>query len=172
MAKPPIQKKPPTRIPTDDYAVVVGGETYYPHAGEWVEMSTRTTVKETRALRRFMQFSTDMDAMDGDSEKGLEFLRILDEDFEVLTAGLASRVRAWSWTDDDGTPLPEPDGTSAPFENLSAEELFYLINLSNAGESAAASKNGSGAMPTSGSAFQPTPIQSASSMAPSRMKAT
>jgi hypothetical protein len=163
--------KPPTRIPSDDFTVEAGDEVYHPHAGEWVEMSTRTTVKETRALRRFLQFASEMQALEGEPNAGAEFLRVLDEEFDTLTAGLASRVRDWNWTDDHGQELPKPDGTSTPFENLSAEELFYLINLSNRGASGESRKNASGAMPTTGSDSQPTPIPTPFGMAPSPMKA-
>lgn len=126
--------KPPIRRDCSDFVVTVDGQEFHPHEGEWVEMSRSMTVKELRAFHRFQQFVTDMQASEGDSDQNERMMRALDEDFETLTAGLATRIRGWNWTDNFGEPLPQPDGDPETFANLTAEELFYLIALGGRSE--------------------------------------
>lgn len=167
-----IKRKPPSRILTDDYSIVVGGETYYPHAGEWIEARSTQKVGDLKAYKQYAALMIEIQMIEGDEDADMKTFDLLTEHFDEFTGLLASRIRDWNWTDDDDQPLPKPDGTSAPFEQISFEELLYLMGKLRGGETAEQRGKDSGAMPTGGSDSQPTPIQRPSGMARSRMKAT
>lgn len=101
--KPPVR---PRRIMVDDdLPVIVEGVTYHPHAGEWVEFSTRPSIGLYLEL-----------AAMGRSEEGIKRLT------ELMTA--------WDWTDDAGRAYPNPPTVDA-VGSLPLEEFGWLI--SNAG---------------------------------------
>lgn len=96
--------KPPTmarRVSCDDLTVVVGGETYFPHYGEWVEYKGRPSVGLYIKLL----------GMNSASEDGLK--------------ELAKYVTAWNWTDDDNKPYPAP--SAEVFTMLPTDELKWLL---------------------------------------------
>lgn len=96
-SKPPLT---PRRIFADDLAVEQGGETYYPHAGEFVEFKGRPAVG---LYLRFGQL--------GDSPEAVSLL------LEYLTD--------WDWTDDEGKPYGPP--TIEALMRLPAVELGWLL---------------------------------------------
>jgi hypothetical protein len=111
--------KPPTlprRVFADDLSVVVGGEIYYPHAGEWVEFKGRPSVGLYVKL---------MDITSASKESLKE---------------LHKYIVAWDWTDDAGQPYVNPP-TLETLLDMPPEELKWL--LVNAGSDAALpTKNG------------------------------
>ena len=100
--------------------------------------------------------------MQGESGHEAEILSLMNEHFDTICQGIASKVLAWNWTDMLGRPLPEPDGTVTPFKRLSAEELYWLFGAIRGIETGAARKNGLRPLPTTSSdtASQPTPTRS------------
>lgn len=156
-----MAKLPARRVPSDDFAVRLGGVDYHTHEGEWVEIiAAPLQLRHMRAYSRLGTLGVELEAAQADPEADaaeqaaaqLKLARLMDENFDLMLSALTARVVAWNWTDDFGRPLPAPDGSSAPFEALSAEELHYLMGLVQAGESQDERKNGSRAMPTAVSA--------------------
>lgn len=136
MAKPKAR-----RVPSDDCQVTIGGETYTPHEGEWVELLEGQTVAEISAAREFLDLQSKFDALQGEDDENRKVTALLDNAFTRLCSALAQRITAWSWTDDAGRPLPPPDGSPEPIKNLRTEEVYYLLSCSK-GEPPAERKNG------------------------------
>lgn len=137
-----MSKPQPRRVPSDDCAVVIDGDTYYPHEGEWVELVGSTTVGDFMALANLERVSVELDAARGEPDEALQMLRAMDGYFSQVCDGLARRVTAWTWTDDQSQPLPNPKGNPDAFAALRPDELKYLIGLAR-GEQAADRKNAS-----------------------------
>lgn len=117
------------RVPSDECVVLVGGTEYHPHEGEWVELVPGLRAADYILSIELSTVRSDLKAAEGDS--GREAIErqnaLLRRYYESASELLARRVRAWSWTDDYGQPLPQPDGTPAPFLALRPDELGYLI---------------------------------------------
>lgn len=111
--KPPLEAR---RVYSDDLSIVIGGETYYPHAGEWVEFKGRPSV-------------------------GL-YVKLLD----LATASqdslheLHKYIVAWNWTDDAGNAYANPPTLETLLEMPAAELKWLLVNAGN--DAAIATKNG------------------------------
>ena len=103
--KPPLA---PRRVMADDITVEVGGETYHPHAGEYVEFKGRPSV-------------------------GL-YLKVaqLGESPEALML-LVENLHAWTLTDDGGNEYPNPPALDSLLR-MPGEELGWLLkNVSTVG---------------------------------------
>jgi len=135
MAKPKAR-----RIPSDDCAVASGGETYYPHEGEWVEIRPVASIAEVRALDGLRRLKVELDAAAGESDEAVRVLSIMDKHFGAVCESLARRMVAWSWTDDNGEPMPQPASQPKVLEQLKGDEILWLMNAAQ-GESGAARKN-------------------------------
>ncbi len=149
-AKGELKKKPPIAlrtVPTDDFTRIRDGETYYPHAGEWVTFAP--LAMSTGEMRAAF-------GMDDYRAGRTDDMRIVDRSLVMLHKSLARRVVAWNWTDDlgrpivpwnatdeQGNPYAKLDGSLEPFEALEADELVYL-RARVSGEGPADRKNGSG----------------------------
>lgn len=156
-----MAKLPARRVPSDDFSVRVGGVDYHTHEGEWVEViASPLQLRHMRAYSRLGTLGVELEAAQADpaaeaaeqDAAKLKIAQLMDSNFDLMLSALTARVVAWNWTDDFGRPLPAPDGTAAPFEALSAEELHYLMGVVQNGESQAERKNGSRPMPTASSA--------------------
>jgi len=112
-SKPPVA---PRRVSSDDLTVVIGGETYWPHAGEWVEFKGRPNVGLYVKL-------LDLATTSQDSLKELH-----------------KYIVAWNWTDDAGVPYANPPTLETLLE-MPAEELKWLLTHAGS-DAAAATKNG------------------------------
>lgn len=151
--------KPPSRwVPSDDCAVTIDGETYYPHEGERVKIIGSSTVGELQSLWAFNNIAVDLgekpsdDASDDDLRAyNRQRSRQLSDAYERLCSAIAQRVVDWDWTDDEGSPLPKPDRTTGPLKALRDQELYYLRSVIQ-GESTAARGNGSRPSATTSSA--------------------
>lgn len=139
-----MSKPEPTRFETDDFTVVVDGQTYHPHAGEWVELFPSQSVAEVLATGKLAKLGAELEAAKGDPDESRQVMAAISEHFDMVCAHLADRVVAWSWTNRRGDPLPQPDGTSGPIARLTNEELNYLLSVGQRRqESADDRKNGS-----------------------------
>ncbi|KKM89940.1 hypothetical protein LCGC14_1243590 [marine sediment metagenome] len=108
-------KVPLRRVSSDDFAVVVGGEEYHPHAGEWVEFKGSPSVEETLTLLKFSDIPSTLTAEDVPLVKAI---------LEEITVYLERSVIKWNWTDADKRPYPTPDGV---LRSLSFDEIGYLV---------------------------------------------
>lgn len=98
----------------DNLAIVVGDETYYPHAGETVTFRGRKTVGDaTLALK--------LQGIGGDSSPD-----VIEEALAGLLGSLEVAIVAWDWTDDSGEPYPSPPDADT-LRSLSFEELAWLV---------------------------------------------
>jgi hypothetical protein len=171
-----VAKPQPKQIPSDTCAVRIGGETYYPHEGEWIEvLPSPNTLRETQAFVRFGIAARNLEATEGDDDQVDQTDKYLEQDFGVLLEIVAKRVIAWNWTDMRGRPLPQLDAKADLLRDLSDQEVYWLV-LACRGEppqvAEAAEKKDSATSPTTSSATEPLPIPTPSSMARSRTKAS
>lgn len=151
-----MTKPPPRRVPSDDFILEIDGETYTPHAGEWVEFVPTLPVGLFQAEARIRSLATQLDALKDDAgaippDRLREANDLIAGHYDDLCNLLARLVVAWNWTDDRGQPLPQPDGTDRPFRLLSVDELYYLWQAAQGGNPDAR-KNGSRPSPTTSSA--------------------
>lgn len=131
---------PVLTVPSDDCAVTVGGVDYRVHRGQSVSIVGTRTVGELKATWAFDRLSVQMDAIKGEPDEYARTLELMENHFDALISWMAQRVTDWDWTDPRGEPLPKPDGTSAPFERLSPQEIHYLRQVLR-GEGSAEAKN-------------------------------
>ena len=134
-------KIPAIKVKSDECAINVGqviedgeivnpGTPYYVHEGEWVELLPVITVKEV------MHISKLQSAANGETEN-------LGENLTNLCKELSRRLIAWNWTNLVGEPLEQPFNRPDVLEELSSEELMWLMGATSTQESADARKKGS-----------------------------
>ena len=149
-------KIPATKVPSDECFISIGqviedgeivdpGKPHYVHQGEWVEILPVMTVKEV------MQISKLQNA----GEDGFR----LGENLTALCGELARRVIRWNWTGLMGEKLEQPYGRPDVLEQLSSEELMWLMTATGTQESPDERKKGS-------AQSEPTSLAEASSQAP------
>lgn len=105
--RPPLR-----RVQSDSCSVEVEGETYYPHRGEWVDM---TRIASARQWLLAMEMS-----QDGAEANTAKFGEVLQT--------VADRIVAWNWTDQRGNPLPPP--SYDVIRGLSFDEIRWLQQAS------------------------------------------
>jgi len=134
-------KIPATRILSDDCAISIGqvitdgeitdpGVAHYVHQDEWVEVLPIMTVKEVVQLSR-LQAGADDTAGVGDN-----LARLCEE--------MSKRVIAWNWTDIMGEEMEQPYNRPDVLENLSSDELLWLVNAASSQEAPGERKKDSG----------------------------
>ena len=132
-------KIPAKKILSDECSINIGrvieneeivdeGQDYFIHKGEWVEIVPVMSVKEVLQLSRLQN------TVDG------QFGNSLQE----LCVQLSKRILAWNWTDLSGEPLPQPFNHPEILEDLSSDELLWLVNATGVSESADDRKKDSG----------------------------
>jgi hypothetical protein len=153
-----MAKIPNRVIPSDDCKVTVDGVDYFPHEGEQIAVRPKLPVSEYNTLARFYDLAGKaQDSKSGDEQEataaaaGAMFGQI-GELFEELCSILASYVLAWTWTDNDGEPLPQPKGRPEVIRELTDEELWYILGVAMGGSNKAQEKNGGEASLTTSSA--------------------
>jgi len=128
-------KIPPSRVESDDCAVYVGrtiedgeiteeGIAYYVHKDEWVELIPCRSLAEVMAL-------SDIGST---AQSGSGALR-------ELCQVLSERIVSWNWTGMDTTPMPQPHNTPEVLEQLTDDELMWLLQAAQGKETAATRKN-------------------------------
>lgn len=119
-------KVPSRRYPTDDFVVMVGGEVYRPHEGEWVEMRGGPSwdfMRDAASVTRLEK--TPFNQMNPQDSQ------LMTDMLDRLLAFLASRLVAWNWTGADGEPLPPP--TKDVLGMIDRDEVLWLIQVLVAG---------------------------------------
>lgn len=125
---PRVQSKPPgNRVPSDSYQVEVGGVTYYPHVGEWVEYRSAPTISDQLTMIRFAGFGELAQQYAQREAAGEDVGGAVEAMIGDLLNELASGIRAWNWTDDNGIPYASPP-TGGDLAGLSMPELTYLLS--------------------------------------------
>lgn len=122
MAKPAAK-----RVLSDDCVVIVAGERYSPHEGEWVEVQAGMPVSSWMHLQAWRALGPQLAAAQGEPDEGAQVRRLMAGAYEAALGHIARLLVAWSWTDDRGQPLPAPDGTTGPLQTLRAEEVWWLL---------------------------------------------
>ncbi len=103
----------------EDDVIIDEGESYFIHTGEWVEIRPVMSVKEVLQLSRLQN------ATDG------QFGNSLQE----LCVQLSKRILGWNWTDLSGEALPQPFNNPEVLEDLSSDELLWLVSATGVSES-------------------------------------
>ncbi len=122
-----MSKPKPTRIPSDGCIVRVTGEIYHPHEGEWAELVPARSVGEERTLVKFRRILAELDGIRGEPDEVAKSDALLDQHYGEVCEHLSRRVFAWNWTDDFGSPLPQPAGKPEVFLALREGELAWLL---------------------------------------------
>ncbi len=136
-----MAKPKPKRIPSDSCRLFVDGEECYPHEGEWVELISAETMGELRVRVKFARLGVALEAIQGEADEVARANALLEEHYGEVCEHLARRVFAWNWTDDLGTPLPQPRGNPEAFRLLRSGELHWLMNAMMPRETADERKN-------------------------------
>ena len=113
----------------EDGEITVPGTPYYVHIGEWVEVMPVIAVKEVMQLSRLQRAG---------EESGT-----LGESLEQLCQELSKRLLAWNWTDLMGEKMEQPHNRPDVLEDLSADELLWLVNATSEQEKPEARKKDS-----------------------------
>ena len=121
-------KKPPLRrIPSDDCLVVVEGEDYHPHTGEWVEtLHSGLTVGGIALARELHELGAKMTELEGADDVEVESILLMDAGYQKIIPALRDHITAWSWTDLAGEPYPQPRTDPAVYARLDVREIVYL----------------------------------------------
>lgn len=135
-----MAKMQPLEIPSDDFELEFDGVVYRLHEGESVRLFPSITAGDNKLTHQLMQAQAELEAVKGDEDERQKTVEFVDQINTQICLKLAKRVKSWTWTDEDGTPLPQPDGTAAVFLSLRQEELMYLWGKSLSRESPAAAK--------------------------------
>ena len=133
-------KIPTVKVPSDECAISIGqviedgeivepGTPHYVHIGEWVEIMPVMAVKEVMQLSRLQRGNDDPNGL-GDS-------------LSQLCQELCKRIISWNWTDLVGEVMAQPYNRPDVLEELSSDELLWLVNASGVQEGADARKKGS-----------------------------
>ena len=136
-------KIPTVKVPSDECAINIGqviedgevgeaGTPHYVHIGEWVEIMPVMAVKEVRQLSRLQRGSDDPSG--------------LGESLSQLCKELSKRIISWNWTDLVGEVMAQPYNRPDVLEELSSDELLWLVNASGVQEGADARKKDSGSL--------------------------
>ena len=132
-------KPPARRVPSDDCVLTVEGVDYALHEGEWVEVRPGLTPHVLNAMRAIQELAPKLAALEGD-EQAQRTVALMDDSLGDMRLVLADLVTGWSWTDDSGSPLPQPSAEG--LAGLRIEELLYLMQVVQ-GNEPATEKNGS-----------------------------
>ncbi len=141
-----MAKPLPRVIKTDDCVVTVNGEKYTPHEGEQISIRPTMPVGDLEKLTEFYTLASDMQS--GEVVDAQDNLKRVAHLFDDATSILSRHIIDWTWTDDQGEPLPHPYKNPAAIKELSSEEVFYLLNLAMNGEAKVEEKNVGDALPT------------------------
>ena len=131
-------KIPPRKVLSDDCAVYVGrriegdkivvqGEPYYVHKGEWVEVLPVNSLNEAIVLSKMMGTS-------------LKNQSKLADNLSQLCEAISRRVVNWNWTDNDNKKLPSPHNRPDIIQSLTEDEIIWLATTAQ-GESPGERKN-------------------------------
>ena len=143
--KPPLDP-----IPSDDCEITINGKTYTPHEGEWVKAIPGMQLGDFKISHKLGELQPQLAAIEGDEDEGAKRIALADDSFNDVVESLKDRIVEWNWTNDLGSPYPQPPDDPEVFRRLRPEESYYLISVMR-GETTDAEKNGSKPSPTTSS---------------------
>jgi len=124
-----VRSKPPARrVPCDGFTLVVDGEKYYPHVGEWVEFVPVIQL-DTLLTAMTLQGLQQLDLGSVTAEEAAE----VEAAFDKVTKDLARAILRWSWTNNDSETYPEHP-TKEVLRTLSLDEIMWLVGASFTGK--------------------------------------
>ena len=165
MAKPALR-----RVASDDCVITIDGEACSLHEGEWVEVRSGMTVEAIGSIHSLAAMAPKLAELEGEDGEAARRWAIMHDSFGEAIQLLSSRLVAWTWTDDDGEPLPQPRRNPDALRSLRLEEIYYLVAVVR-GESPAEKKGDTAPSPITSSDSGPQPIPMTSSSARSRKRA-
>ena len=137
-----LTKVPPKTVWCDDFEVESDGKKYFPHAGEKIELYPRMADAEVNAYQTLFNAQEVMEQVKGDDNAAQKTIGALHEATEELRNALADRVVSWTWTDNKGRAMPDPDGKPEAFLKCTMAELIWIVAAIE-GETGGDRKNGS-----------------------------
>jgi hypothetical protein len=144
------------QIASGDCKVTDGGESYWPHQGEWIAVQPLTTLSDIGELTEIGIVQDELLAIQGDEGVADKRKQLTERQFEAVLNRLTRLITDWNWTHAvTGILLPKPD--KATIRALSVDELLYLTNATIP-ESGEDRKNGSGPSQTTSSDTVSHPI--------------
>ncbi len=106
------QQTPPRRVDGATFVQVVDEAEYHPHEGEWVDFRRGFSWGYMMAQQELIN------AKDNTGKRIVAWTHVVES--------LVDNIVAWSLTDDEGKPLPQPYHNAEAFRSLSNEELLWL----------------------------------------------
>ena len=133
-------KIPTTIILSDECSISIGqviedgevkdpGVAHFIHTGEYVEILPVMSVKEVMHISRLQNSINDTAQ--------------LDTNLTNLCKELSKRIVSWDWTNMMGEPMEQPYNRPEVLEDLSSEELMWLMSAAAQQESPDERKKGS-----------------------------
>ena len=125
-------KIPPVRVDSDDCEVRIGrviedgeitneGTPWKVHTGEWIEVMPAQSIGEILALTEIMDNTS--------------------ASLRTICTELSRRVVGWNWTGMDSEPLPQPYMNPKVLEELTDDELMWVMGATKGRETTAERKN-------------------------------
>lgn len=113
------RRAPLITVPSDDFEIEIGDETYHPHKGEVVTFKRRVSSKDLLTIAKASELQDE-----GGAEKMARFF------YEEACPVLARAIFSWTWTDMySEEPLGEPLGKTDECK-VGVDELRELDVLS------------------------------------------
>lgn len=120
------EKPKPVRIKSDDCVVLVQGQQYHVHRGEWIETYVGVTAGQLANFDALADAHEVAQQVKGDPDGGRQSIRAMSSALQQTMEALADRITAWNWTDHTGAALPKPYKDPGAFKTLTVDELIYL----------------------------------------------
>lgn len=114
-----MAKVPPRTISSDDLVVTVDGVEYRPHEGESITVRGQASwqlLADTTQMFGLYKRIGDLDPTEQ---------RLAAESSDRLFAELARLIISWTWTDDDGEPMPDP--SPEVLRSCTLDEFQWLL---------------------------------------------
>ena len=111
----------PYRLECDALAVHVGATTYYPRVGQWVDLKVHIAIREKRIQIKAL---AGVDAIAAMSQPTVQDI---DAVYDALYQAARMLVVGWNWTDDKGEPLADPGTSPEVLEEVTEEELIWIL---------------------------------------------
>ena len=153
-----MSNRPPTkRIACDECPVIVDGQTYYPHEGQWVEVVPVGSMREMFVMGDYSRLVVDIAAAEDDPDLAPEMNQRATQMNQAVLQVLADRIVNWNLTDAYGRELPKPNGTPQAIDRISQSEMWWLLSAIRTGGASAEEGKGESGTPTTGSDSSPQP---------------
>jgi hypothetical protein len=128
-------KVPPLRVSSDSYTITSGGETYRPHAGEWVDVKGGTRLRDMLTAVALGELAAGFDGAPTPAA-----LAAFKGQLDDLAAAVHERITDWSWTDDAEKPYASPPWLT-DIQGLDFNELMWLATAGMQTPTSEAQKN-------------------------------